>query len=97
MNEIKVGAVYHATEKELSDFPREFVLRNVKIHLSRLLVDQIINKVDVFETEETNRGIQFRAECYVLTPKDFSKLVERIQRDLARFGPTVTMIGGVSL
>jgi hypothetical protein len=95
LSEIKVGASYHITKEELFETPKEDILKHITTSLSRELSHHILNKTGIFETKEVTDGLQIRAECYVLTPNDFSKLVEKIQQDLMSFGST-SMIGGVS-
>lgn len=95
LNEIKVSAVCYVTEKELFHRSKEDILKDTTGYLARILACHILNKTGVFETEKVKGGLRIMAECYVLTPNDFSELVEKIQRDLQHFGPPAT-IGGVS-
>lgn len=94
MNEIQLRATYHVTRQELSKNSIENIHRRAKGCLSGKLSHAILNKDGIFETKETEHGIRFCAECYVLTPDDFFKLVEKIQHDLTRY-ECAPMIGGV--
>lgn len=94
-NEIRIGATFHVTRKELTRTPRkdaqEYAIRDLANRLSY----HIVSRCAFFKVEEVEGGLQLRADCYVLTPDDFSKLVESIQRDLLRFGPVIGL-GGVN-
>lgn len=94
INKIRVGATFHITRDELGRTSKKGAQEYAARCLAGRLSDLILNGCDIFETKEVEGGLQLRAECYVLTPDNFSKLVENIQRDLLRFSPAA-MVGGI--
>lgn len=94
MNEIRIGAIFTVTDKEYHDIPKERLIEFSRDKLARELAEHITRKSDFFTETEIDDGYQYRAECYILTPKDFAKLVEEIERNV-RFCEPIS-IGGVS-
>lgn len=94
MNEIRIGAIFTVTDKEYYDIPKERLIEFSRDKLARELAEHITRKNDFFTETQIKDGYQYRAECYVLTPKDFADLVEKIRRDLHFYEPI--SIGGVS-
>ncbi len=94
MSEIRVGAIFTVTDKEYYDIPKERLIEFSRDRLARELAEHITRKSDFFTETEINHGYQYRAECYVLTPKGFRDLVEEIKLSLHMYKPV--SIGGVS-
>jgi hypothetical protein len=90
-NRIRLAASFVITDSD--NF--EEMLNHKKQDLARLLAKKIVELPGVIRKREATKEhlSYYEANCYVLTPKDFSILVEQIRYDVLRGVPP--MMGGV--
>jgi len=92
-NKVRIRALAYATKKEIINHSESEILKRLSEKLSKELSHHILTREDIYETQKTPEdGLQIKVECYVLTPKDYFELVEKIQHDLMGPGLTSTIL-----